>query len=79
MADLLRISKVLYPSNKWNKRFEIDYIKAYDGDTIQATINGEKRKIRLLMVDTPEMNYDKGCAQPYAEQAKEFIEKAKKV
>lgn len=65
-----------------NKRFELDYIKAYDGDTIQATINGEKRKIRLLMVDTPEMNYNKGGAQPYAEQAKEYtinlMEKAKK-
>ncbi|MEA0561774.1 thermonuclease family protein [Lysinibacillus irui] len=66
-----------------NKRFEIDYIKAYDGDTIQATINGKKRKIRLLMVDTPEMNYNKGGAQPYAEQAKEYtinlLEKAKKI
>ncbi|MBX8942825.1 MULTISPECIES: thermonuclease family protein [Lysinibacillus] len=66
-----------------NKRFEIDYIKAYDGDTIQATINGEKQKIRLLMVDTPEMNYNKGGAQPYAEEAKEYtinlLEQAKKI
>ncbi|MCM0626463.1 thermonuclease family protein [Lysinibacillus sp. OL1_EC] len=66
-----------------NKRFEIDYIKAYDGDTIQATINGEKRKIRLLMVDTPEMNYNKGGAQPYAEEAKEYtinlLERANKI
>lgn len=35
------------------------------------------------MVDTPEMNYNKGGAQPYAEQAKEYtinlMEKAKKL
>ena len=35
------------------------------------------------MVDTPEMNYNKGGAQPYAEQAKEYtinlLEKAQKL
>ncbi|MFB7156196.1 MULTISPECIES: thermonuclease family protein [unclassified Lysinibacillus] len=66
-----------------NKRFDVEYIKAYDGDTIQATINGKKQKIRLLMVDTPEMNYNKGEAQPYAEEAKDYtiklLEHAKKV
>ena len=34
------------------------------------------------MVDTPEMNYNKGGAQPYAEQAKytiNLMEKAKKL
>ncbi|WP_285395181.1 thermonuclease family protein [Lysinibacillus sp. fls2-241-R2A-57] len=66
-----------------NKRFDVDYIKAYDGDTIQATINGKKQKIRLLMVDTPEMNYNKGEAQPYAEEARDYtiklLENAKKI
>lgn len=66
-----------------NKRFDVDYIKAYDGDTIQTTINGKKRKIRLLMVDTPEMNYNKGEAQPYAEEARDYtiklLEHAKKI
>ena len=66
-----------------NKRFDIEYIKAYDGDTIQATINGKKQKIRLLMVDTPEMNYNKGEAQPYAKDARDYtiklLEHAKKI
>lgn len=66
-----------------NKRFTVDFIKAYDGDTIQATINGQKEKIRLLMVDTPEMNYNKGEAQPFAEEAKDYtmklLENAKKI
>lgn len=66
-----------------NKRFTVDFIKAYDGDTIQATINGQKEKIRLLMVDTPEMNYNKGEAQPFAEEARDYtiklLENAKKI
>jgi len=66
-----------------NKRFTVDFIKAYDGDTIQATINGQKEKIRLLMVDTPEMNYNKGEAQPFAEKARDYtiklLENAKKI
>lgn len=66
-----------------NKRFTVDFIKAYDGDTIQASINGEKEKIRLLMVDTPEMNYNKGEAQPFAEEARDYtiklLENANKI
>jgi len=66
-----------------NKRFDVDYIKAYDGDTIQTTINGKKQKVRLLMVDTPEMNYNKGEAQPYAEEARDYtiklLQNAKKI
>lgn len=55
-----------------NERFAIEYIKAYDGDTIQAMVDGEKQKIRLLMVDTPEMNYQKGDPQPYAQEAMDY-------
>lgn len=66
-----------------NKRFTVDFIKAYDGDTIQASINGGKEKIRLLMVDTPEMNYNKGEAQPFAEEARDYtiklLENANKI
>ncbi|MEK5230878.1 thermonuclease family protein [Lysinibacillus sp. FSL K6-0232] len=66
-----------------NKRFDVAYIKAYDGDTLQVTVDDNKQKIRLLMVDTPEMNYNKGEAQPYAEQAKNYtmdlLENAKKI
>lgn len=66
-----------------NKRFTVDFIKAYDGDTIQASINGGKEKIRLLMIDTPEMNYNKGEAQPFAEEARDYtiklLENANKI
>ena len=55
-----------------NERFTVEFIKAYDGDTIQAMVDGEKQKIRLLMVDTPEMNYQKGDPQPYAQEAMDY-------
>ncbi|MFJ7735893.1 thermonuclease family protein [Lysinibacillus sp. NPDC097287] len=66
-----------------NERFTVDYIKAYDGDTIQATVDGEKQKIRLLMVDTPEMHHKKDGKQPYAQDAMDYtvklMENAKKI
>lgn len=66
-----------------NERFTVEYIKAYDGDTIQAMINGQKQKIRLLMVDTPEMHHKKDGIQPYAQDAMnytiELLKSGKKV
>ena len=66
-----------------NERFTVEFIKAYDGDTIQAMVEGQKQKIRLLMVDTPEMNYQKGDLQPYAQEAMDYtvklLENAQKI
>lgn len=53
---------------------EIDYISANDGDTFNVNVNGQKERVRLLMVDTPEMNYNKGEPMPYAEEAKAFTD-----
>lgn len=65
------------------KLVEVKYLHANDGDTINVEWNGEKRRVRLLMIDTPEMNYDKGEPMPYAEDAKNFtqslMKNAKKV
>ena len=55
-----------------NKAIPVDYVSANDGDTISVMMNGEKERVRLLMIDTPEMNYDKGEPMPFAEDAKEF-------
>ena len=57
-----------------NQLQEINYLSINDGDTFSIEMNGEKHKVRLLMVDTPEMNYDKGKPMPYAENAKVFTE-----
>ena len=62
---------------------DVKYLNANDGDTINVELDGEKKKVRFLMIDTPEMNYDKGNPMPYAEQAKErtigLLENAKSV
>lgn len=50
----------------------VKYLSVNDGDTFSVEWNGEKKRIRLLMIDTPEMNYDKGEPMPFAEEAKEF-------
>lgn len=50
----------------------IEFISANDGDTFSVNIDGKKERVRLLMVDTPEMNYNKGEPMPYAEDAKNF-------
>ena len=46
------------------------FLNANDGDTFNVEMDGKKQRVRLLMIDTPEMNYDKGDPMPYAEQAK---------
>ena len=55
-----------------NEAVAVDYVSANDGDTLSVQMNGEKKRVRLLMIDTPEMNYDKGEPMPYAEEAKAF-------
>ena len=54
-----------------NELVDVKYLNANDGDTINVELDGEKKKVRFLMIDTPEMNYNKGEPMPYAEQAKE--------
>ncbi len=55
-----------------NQLMEAQYISTNDGDTFKMKLNGEEQGIRLLMVDTPEMNYNENNPMPYAEEAKEF-------
>jgi endonuclease YncB( thermonuclease family) len=43
----------------------------YDGDTVRLA---DKRKIRLIGIDTPEMNYGKGEPECYAREAKKHLE-----
>ena len=49
---------------------DVKFLNANDGDTFNVEMDGKKQRVRLLMIDTPEMNYDKGDPMPYAEQAK---------
>ena len=48
----------------------------YDGDTVKLDINGKQEKVRLLGIDTPEMNYDSDKKPDcYAKQASEQLKK----
>ncbi|MEK4424203.1 thermonuclease family protein [Solibacillus sp. FSL K6-1523] len=62
---------------------DVEFIAANDGDTMSVKMDGQKQRVRLLMIDTPEMNYDKGDPMPYAEAAKQLttqlLEDAKSV
>ncbi|MER1955778.1 MAG: thermonuclease family protein [Solibacillus sp.] len=50
---------------------DVKFLNANDGDTFNIEMNGKKERVRLLMIDTPEMNYNKGEPMPYAEAAME--------
>lgn len=52
--------------------------KVFDGDTIKVRIEGTKtlyRKVRLIGVDTPEMDHPYKNGQRLAKEAKSFAEK----
>ncbi len=52
--------------------------KVFDGDTIKVRIEGTKilyRKVRLIGVDTPEMDYPDKKGPRLAREAKSFVEK----
>ena len=45
--------------------------QVYDGDTVKLT-NG--KKVRLIGINTPEINYKTGNPEPYAKKAKYFLQ-----
>lgn len=67
LASIISVSDAENATN--NQAIEVDYIKAYDGDTIQVELNGQKEKIRMLMIDSPEMHDKEDGEQPYAQEA----------
>ncbi|MDM5332527.1 thermonuclease family protein [Ureibacillus composti] len=66
-----------------NDLIPVEYISTNDGDTFRVKVNGKEKRVRLLMVDTPEMNYEDQNPMPYAEEAKDFtsslLENASKI
>lgn len=66
-----------------NELKSVQFLSANDGDTFNVMLDDQKERVRLLLVDTPEMNYDKGEPMPYAEEAKNFtiniLENANKI
>lgn len=47
----------------------VEHVATIDGDTIRVMYEGEERKVRYLLIDTPEMNEPKNDNEPFAEEA----------
>lgn len=47
-------------------------VEVYDGDTIAVTLNGQKEKIRLIGVDTPETKDPRKPVQCFGREASEW-------
>lgn len=67
-----RITPELAMKETGKQLIDVQFISANDGDTMSVKMDGQKQRVRLLMIDTPEMNYDKGDPMPYAEDAKQL-------
>lgn len=58
-----------------NELVKAEYVSTNDGDTFRLKVNGKEKRVRLLMVDTPEMNYEENNPMPFAESAKDYTQK----
>jgi len=57
-----------------NDQTSIELKRVIDGDTIVFIENDKEKRLRLLLIDTPESSTTKtGFAQPYGVEAKEFL------
>lgn len=55
-------------------RVSVELERVVDGDTIIMKDQGERKRMRLLLIDTPESNTKKtGSVQPYGVEAKKFL------
>ncbi len=61
--------------DKTGEYLEANVIRVVDGDTINVTVNGEDRRVRLIGVDTPETVHPKKPVQFYGKEASAFTKK----
>lgn len=57
-----------------------DQVIVIDGDTIRVILDNKKaenkmEKVRLLLIDSPELNHPQTGKQPYSDEAKQFVER----
>ena len=57
-----------------SKKYTLEVGKVADGDTFHVRLDGKEFKIRLLLIDTPEISKEGKAAQPFADQAKQRTE-----
>ncbi|MCY8152001.1 thermonuclease family protein [Bacillus paralicheniformis] len=56
-------------------RIEAPVIRVIDGDTFVANVDGQKEKVRLILVDTPETVHPTKPEEPYGKEASNFAKK----
>ncbi|WP_073151932.1 thermonuclease family protein [Seinonella peptonophila] len=59
-----------------HQRERVKLLTVTDGDTIVVNWHGKRERVRLLLIDSPEMNYSlkDSSPDPYAFEAKIFLE-----
>lgn len=66
-----------------SEKVPVNVISVMDGDTIKVKYNGELKKVRYLLIDTPEMYHKQLGEQPYGREAqsknREILNHAKNV
>lgn len=54
---------------------EVTFVRAVDGDTLVAKVDGKEEYIRLLLVDTPETKHPDKGVQPFGPEASDLMKK----
>lgn len=52
---------------------KVAFVRAVDGDTLVAMIDGQEEYVRLLLVDTPETKHPEKPIQPFGAEASELM------
>lgn len=64
------------PKSEKSNRMAATVLNVVDGDTMDVKLpNGNKERIRLLLVDTPETKHPNKPVQPFGPEASEFTKK----
>jgi len=83
MKKIVLIISLLLLINVVEARYLVTYESCVDGDTIWVNKDNESIKVRLLSINAPEVEHENKEAEPYANEAKEFVcnilENAKKI
>ncbi|WP_349305790.1 thermonuclease family protein [Bacillus sp. FJAT-49711] len=70
-------------SSSTGNKVGVELVQPIDGDTIVVMYNGEREKVRFLLLDSPETSHPRLGEQPFGQEAKEFttnlVENAKKI
>jgi micrococcal nuclease len=73
-AIILSLLLCLMPLTASAERIQATVSRVVDGDTIQVEIDGQRERVRLIGVDTPETKHPKKPVQYYGKEAYEFTQ-----